>query len=137
MIRSSGRLGDEHDREASWHGPRHQPPQTRQSITTTPLFKSGPRNSHCGAFEVAYQLGLEGRQVWDEPAPDTRHYDLVVVGAGIRGLASARFYIDVHPLAKILILENRIRVEQQANHGSRRQPVSRSTGGLQTAGVFT
>ncbi len=69
VIRSSGRLGDEHDREASWHGPRHQPPQTRQSITTTPLFKSSPHDSHCGAFEVAYQLGLEGRQVWGEPAP--------------------------------------------------------------------
>jgi dimethylaniline monooxygenase (N-oxide forming) len=32
-------------------------------------------------------------------------YDLCVVGSGTSGLASARFYLDVHPDAKVIVLE--------------------------------
>jgi hypothetical protein len=32
-------------------------------------------------------------------------YDLIVIGGGSSGVASARFYLDVHPEAKVTILE--------------------------------
>lgn len=32
-------------------------------------------------------------------------YDLVVVGAGTSGIVSARFYLDVHPDAKVVLIE--------------------------------
>ena len=32
-----------------------------------PPTQSGLRGSHRGAFEVAHQLGLEGRQSWGDP----------------------------------------------------------------------
>jgi cation diffusion facilitator CzcD-associated flavoprotein CzcO len=32
-------------------------------------------------------------------------YDLCVIGGGTSGIASARFYLDVHPTAKVMVLE--------------------------------
>ena len=32
-------------------------------------------------------------------------FDLCVIGAGTSGIASARFYLDVHPNAKVVLLE--------------------------------
>ena len=32
-------------------------------------------------------------------------YDLLVVGAGISGIAAAKFYLDIHPKCKLAILE--------------------------------
>ena len=68
---------------------------------------TGMRGSHPGSFEAAHGLrggaskGVEGRS---EATGEV--YDLVVVGAGISGLAAARFYRDARPEAKILILDN-------------------------------
>ena len=39
----------------------------------------------------------------DQMTKDT--YDLCVIGAGTSGIASARFYLDVHPDAKVVLLE--------------------------------
>lgn len=36
---------------------------------------------------------------------DVQEYDLVVIGAGTSGIASARFYLEVHPDANVIILE--------------------------------
>ncbi|KAL8838533.1 MAG: hypothetical protein Q9170_002113 [Blastenia crenularia] len=36
---------------------------------------------------------------------DLEHYDLVVIGAGISGIAAAKFYLDIHPNCKLAILE--------------------------------
>lgn len=75
--------------------------------TTHPPSRLGLRGSHDGAFEVAHEMAFEGRTDWGvahEPDPDV--YDLVVVGAGVSGLAAAHFYRDAHPGARILLLEN-------------------------------
>lgn len=72
-----------------------------------PPALTGMRGNHDGSFDDAHQLGLEARNDWG-PAEETdaRVYDLVVVGAGISGLAAANFYRQVNPDAHILILDN-------------------------------
>jgi spermidine dehydrogenase len=70
-----------------------------------PPTRLGLRGSHEGSFEVAHDM-LRGR-TWDVLDTGERVYDLVVVGAGLSGLAAAWFYRRRHgPDAKILILDN-------------------------------
>ena len=66
---------------------------------------TGLRGSHLGSFEVAHEI-RDGRRfdVSDVPVEET--YDLIVVGAGISGLASAWFYRRERPDASILVLDN-------------------------------
>lgn len=72
-----------------------------------PPAQAGLRGSHEGAFEAAHQLAWEGRTEWGEVEDtDAKEYDLVVVGAGVSGLAAAWFYREQHPDARILILDN-------------------------------
>ena len=65
---------------------------------------TGLRGSHPGSFEAAHARrdGL--------PQPPLRAldetYDLVVVGAGLSGLAAAHFYRERLPNARILLLDN-------------------------------
>ncbi|MEL7187613.1 MAG: NAD(P)-binding protein [Pseudomonadota bacterium] len=69
-----------------------------------PPALTGMRGSHDGSFEVAHALA--NGKTWDATRRD-EHYDLVIVGAGISGLASAYIYRrDVDPDARILILDN-------------------------------
>jgi spermidine dehydrogenase len=72
-----------------------------------PPARTGLRGSHPGSFEVAHALAREGRR-WERPARRTdTTYDLVVVGAGVSGLAAAWFFRQqVGPQARILILDN-------------------------------
>ena len=72
-----------------------------------PPALTGMRGSHPGSFEVAHALAREGQRDWGpvEDA-DEKEYDLVVVGAGISGLAAAYFYRQSNPDARILILDN-------------------------------
>ena len=56
-----------------------------------PPILTGLRGSHEGSFEVAHALPWQG----EKPAhyePLDEHYDLVVVGAGMSGLAAAWYY---------------------------------------------
>ncbi len=72
-----------------------------------PPLSHGLRGSHPGSFEVAH--ALRDGTFWEHAkAPINSHtlYDLVVVGGGISGLASAYFFRQAKPDAKILILEN-------------------------------
>ena len=70
-----------------------------------PPAKTGMRGSHDGSWEVAH--GLRDGQHWSTPVDDRESYDLIIVGAGISGLASAYFYRQqVGPGARILILDN-------------------------------
>ncbi len=72
-----------------------------------PPALTGLRGAAPGSFTVAHQLALQGQRDWGrsgEPDPDI--YDLVIVGGGISGLASAYFYRKRHPDARILILDN-------------------------------
>src|SRR5579862_6472347 len=72
-----------------------------------PPALTGLRGSHPGAFEVAHQVGREGKSFDISGLPIEESYDLVVVGGGISGLAAAWFYREAHgPTARILILEN-------------------------------
>ena len=70
-----------------------------------PPAKTGLRGSHDGSWEVAH--GLRDGQTWPDAVDETESYDLVVVGGGISGLASAYFFRKfAGAQSKILILEN-------------------------------
>ena len=69
-----------------------------------PPGATGMRGSHAGSFEAAH-AAVQGQQWQAESTGE--YYDLVVVGAGISGLAAAYIYRrDVDPDARILILDN-------------------------------
>ncbi|MDH3994907.1 MAG: NAD(P)-binding protein, partial [Gammaproteobacteria bacterium] len=71
-----------------------------------PPTLTGMRGSHEGSFEVAHDLAWRGEKPAQYKALD-EHYDLVVVGAGMSGLAAARFYQKkMGPEARILVLDN-------------------------------
>src|SRR3984957_10885577 len=70
-----------------------------------PPLLTGMRGSHPGSFEAAHAL-RDGQP--PPPAQDTgERYDLIVVGAGISGLAAAHFYrAQRGPNSRILLLDN-------------------------------
>ncbi len=68
-----------------------------------PPSKTGLRGSHDGSWE-AFHRRVAGES-WPTPRPQ-ESYDLVVVGGGISGLASAYFYKKTRPKARVLILDN-------------------------------
>lgn len=71
-----------------------------------PPTLTGMRGSHKGSFEVAHDLAWRGKKPAHYEALD-EHYDLVVVGAGMSGLAAAFFYRQkMGPDARILVLDN-------------------------------
>jgi spermidine dehydrogenase len=71
-----------------------------------PPALTGMRGSHDGSFEVAHRLRDQKR--WMGGATDTGEvYDLVVVGAGLSGLAAAFQYRKTRgPGARVLVLDN-------------------------------
>jgi len=69
-----------------------------------PPSREGLRGSHVGSFEAAHRL-RDGSPFDLSQATLTEHYDLVVVGAGISGLAAAHFYRQRRPAARVLILD--------------------------------
>jgi spermidine dehydrogenase len=72
-----------------------------------PPLRTGARGSHPGSFEVAHQLGREGRRDFGAvQEADSTSYDLIVVGAGISGLSAAHFYRKQKPNARILLIDN-------------------------------
>ncbi|HTS39024.1 MAG TPA: NAD(P)-binding protein, partial [Xanthobacteraceae bacterium] len=71
-----------------------------------PPALTGLRGSHIGSFEVAHEVGREGRKFPIDSLRSEERYDLVVVGGGISGLAAAYFYRRARPSDKILILDN-------------------------------
>ena len=77
-----------------------------ESSAYYPPVLTGLRGNHPGSYEVAHALAWNGVK----PASHQRineHYDLVIVGAGISGLAAARFYQRrMGPKARVLLLDN-------------------------------
>jgi len=78
-----------------------------ERVAGYPPALTGLRGDHDGSFDVAHGLAREGRRDWGPvEEPDSGVYDLVVVGAGISGLAAAHFYLQENPGASVLILDN-------------------------------
>jgi spermidine dehydrogenase len=88
-------------------GPGAAKPTTGLPAPYPPAL-TGMRGSHAGSFEVAHSL--RDGAFWSsagEPQKKDDTYDLVVVGGGISGLASAYFFRKkVGPNARILVLDN-------------------------------
>ncbi|HJX08394.1 MAG TPA: NAD(P)-binding protein [Actinomycetota bacterium] len=81
---------------------------TRQHLidgSEYPPAATGFRGSHPGSFEVAHAL-RDGERFGIDGLTDADTVDLVIVGAGISGLAAAWFYRREHPDASILLLDN-------------------------------
>jgi spermidine dehydrogenase len=71
-----------------------------------PPTLTGMRGNHPGSFEVSHALAWAGSKPSEYRSLD-EHYDLVIVGAGVSGLAAARFYQKrMGTDAKILLLDN-------------------------------
>jgi spermidine dehydrogenase len=72
-----------------------------------PPAKTGLRGTHDGAWEVAHALRDGNDKDWAEPVDDAESYDLIIVGAGISGLAAAYFYRKLAgDKSRILLLDN-------------------------------
>ena len=72
-----------------------------------PPALTGLRGSHPESNAVAHQHAWGGGLKADQVRQTGEHYDLVVVGAGLSGLAAAVFYRQQHGAdSKILILDN-------------------------------
>ena len=73
-----------------------------------PPAAHGLRGSHPGSFEVSHRL--RDGSFWanaGQPESTAESYDLIVVGGGISGLSSARFFHQAAgKSARVLILEN-------------------------------
>jgi spermidine dehydrogenase len=70
-----------------------------------PPLLTGMRGSHPGSFEAAH--ALRDGAVPERGIDNGETYDLIVVGAGISGLAAAHFYrSQTNHTARILILDN-------------------------------
>ena len=71
-----------------------------------PPTLTGMRGSHEGSYEVAHELAWRGNKP-ERYETLNEHYDLIVVGAGMSGLAAARYYQQkMGDDARILILDN-------------------------------
>jgi len=98
---------------ASLYGPINLLGQGEPAMAATeaasvyyPPILTGMRGSHEGSFEVAHALAWHGEKPAHYQALD-EHYDLVVVGAGMSGLAAAWFYRKkMGTNARILLLDN-------------------------------
>jgi spermidine dehydrogenase len=73
--------------------------------TSYPPGRTGLRGSHPGSYEVAHAV-RDGERFDLAGVPDDEVVDLVVVGAGISGLAAAWAYRRERPDARILVLDN-------------------------------
>ena len=70
-----------------------------------PPAVTGMRGSTDASYAVAHAL-RDGRRFAISDAPSDGEADLVVVGAGISGLAAAYYFRRQHPAARILLLDN-------------------------------
>ena len=82
----------------------------QSAVGTSPYYPpglTGMRDSHDGSFEIAHAVAREGRK-FARPKEQTEDtYDLIVVGGGISGLSSAKFFRDrANGPSKILLLDN-------------------------------
>jgi spermidine dehydrogenase len=79
-------------------------PAAQDAAGYYPPLLTGMRGSHPGSFEEAHAL-RDGKS-WPAATDTGEEYDLIVVGAGISGLAAAHFYRAQKADSRILILDN-------------------------------
>jgi spermidine dehydrogenase len=100
-----------------------------------PPALTGLRGDHPGSFETAHALRDSG--FWTQAGAVTatgEDYDLVVVGAGISGLAAAHFFRAKRPAARILILDNH---DDVGGHAKRNEFVLGGRVALMNGGTFS
>ena len=86
--------------------PKFNPPLTLATDHYYPPTLTGLRGSHEGSYEVAHALAWRGEKPSAYQDLD-EHYDLIVVGAGMSGLAAAWYFQQkVGPEARVLLLDN-------------------------------
>jgi len=76
-----------------------------QSDSPYPPARTGYRGSQPADFAVAHGV-RDGRRYDLGRQPVSEHYDVVVIGAGIGGLASAYYLRRSNPQLRVLILDN-------------------------------
>jgi spermidine dehydrogenase len=79
--------------------------RARAQPADRPPARAGMRGHHAGSFEAAHAM-RDGEVPDFASRPIEEDYDLVVVGAGLSGLAAAYFYRKQRPGARVLILDN-------------------------------
>lgn len=85
----------------------HQSAMAESDTAYYPPSLTGLRGHHPGANDVAHTFAFGQPKPWGTPLSTNETYDLVVVGAGLSGLAAARFYQQRHGNdKKILIIDN-------------------------------
>jgi spermidine dehydrogenase len=70
-----------------------------------PPGRTGYVGSRPADFAIAHGI-RDGRRYQIDSQPIAEHYDVVIIGAGIGGLASAHYLRRLRPTARILILDN-------------------------------
>jgi spermidine dehydrogenase len=92
---------------AGWMSPDLETLMAQGPAGPYPPALTGLRGSHSGSFEALHSM-RDGAFWKTAPAPQAtgEEYDLVVVGAGISGLAAAHFFRKSRPAARILLLDN-------------------------------
>ena len=81
------------------------PAAAQDALGYYPPLLTGLRGSHAGSFEDAHAM-RDGHH-WPAPTDTGEEYDLIVVGAGLSGLAAAHFYrAQTSANSRILILDN-------------------------------
>jgi spermidine dehydrogenase len=81
------------------------PPGAQDAFGYYPPLLTGLRGNHPGSFEDAHAL-RDGKS-WPDATDTGEEYDLIVVGAGLSGLAAAHFYrAQTKANSRILILDN-------------------------------
>ncbi len=80
------------------------PPAAQDIPGYYPPDLTGMRGSHRGSYETAHAERDGAHPA--APRATGEAYDLIIVGAGIGGLAAAHFYRARQPAARILILDN-------------------------------